>query len=155
MSRIIGIDLGTSTTEAAVYRNGRPEMIINYSNEIVTISAVGMDDQGNWVVGERARAQLLLSPENTAIEIKRKIGSGEKISVGGTTWTPSELSARILEYVRSYASKYLGEDIQRAVISVPAYLLELPTMLSMTCSIRLLSIYTRHGWIWFSSMMFP
>lgn len=136
MSRIIGIDLGTSTTEAAVYRNGRPEMIINYSNEIVTISAVGMDDQGNWVVGERARAQLLLSPENTAIEIKRKIGSGEKISVGGTTWTPSELSARILEYVRSYASKYLGEDIQRAVISVPAYFNEIQRQETMAAGRR-------------------
>ena len=121
MSGIIGIDLGTSTTEAAIYRNGKAEMILNLSGEAVTPSAVGVDDNGNWIVGDRARAQLLLSPENTAIEVKRKIGSGEMIRIGGASWTPAELSAHILEYVRSYASKYLGEDIRRAVISVPAY----------------------------------
>lgn len=121
MSTVIGIDLGTSTTEAAVYRDGKPEMIFNLSGDVVTPSAVGMDEHGNWVVGERARAQLLLSPENTAIEIKRKIGTSEKIRIGGTVWTPVDLSARILEYVRSYASKFLQEDIRRAVISVPAY----------------------------------
>lgn len=73
MSTIIGIDLGTSTTEAAVIRDGKPVMIVNPEKEIITPSAVGLDTSGNWVVGERARAQYLLSPENTAIEVKRKI----------------------------------------------------------------------------------
>ena len=125
MDIVIGIDLGTSTTEAAVYRDGKPEMIVNLSGDVIIPSAVGVDNDGNWIVGDRARAQLLLSPENTAIEIKRKIGTGEAITIGGTSWTASELSSHILEYVRGYVSKYLGEDVKRAVISVPAYFNEI------------------------------
>ncbi len=121
MSVVIGIDLGTSTTEAAVYRDGRPELIKNFLNEVITPSVVGIDDSGNWVIGERARAQYLLSPENTALEIKRKIGTGETISLGKRKYTPVELSAKILEYVRHYVSEALGEEVTRAVISVPAY----------------------------------
>lgn len=121
MSVVIGIDLGTSTTEAAVIRDGKPEMIVNLENEVITPSAVGIDKGGNWVVGERARAQYLLSPEDTAIEMKRKIGSGETLTVGKQTCTPVSLSARLLEYVKIYASRYLEEEVARAVISVPAY----------------------------------
>ena len=63
MSILIGIDLGTSTTEAAVYRNGKPEMILNLEGEAVIPSAVGIDDAGNWIAGARAKAQYLLSPD--------------------------------------------------------------------------------------------
>lgn len=121
MNTIIGIDLGTSTTEAAVIRDGRPVMIANLENEIITPSAVGIDTGGNWVIGEKARAQYLLSPKNTAIEIKRKIGTNEKITLGKQTYTSVDLSAKLLEYVKTYVSEYLGEEITRAVISVPAY----------------------------------
>ncbi len=121
MSTIIGIDLGTSTTEAAVIQNGKPLMIFNLENEIITPSAVGIDAGGKFVIGEKARAQYLLSPENTAIEVKRKIGTNEKIPLGQETYTPVELSAKLLEYVKSYASEYLKTEITRAVISVPAY----------------------------------
>lgn len=121
MSTIIGIDLGTSTTEAAVIQNGKPLMIFNMENEIITPSAVGIDADGSFVIGEKARAQYLLSPENTAIEVKRKIGTNEKIPLGKETYTPVELSAKLLEYVKSYASEYLKTTITRAVISVPAY----------------------------------
>jgi len=121
MKTVIGIDLGTSTTEAAIYRNGIVEMILNLEEEIITPSAIGIDDKGNWVIGKRAMSQLILSPQNTAIEVKRKIGTDSKISVGGHNYTPVELSAKLLEYVRKYASEYLGEDIRNAVISVPAY----------------------------------
>lgn len=121
MSTIIGIDLGTSTTEAAVIQNGKPLMIFNLENEIITPSVVGIDDDGKFVVGEKARAQYLLSPENTAIEVKRKIGTNEKIPLGKETYTPVELSAKLLEYVKSYVSEYLKTEITRAVISVPAY----------------------------------
>lgn len=118
---IIGIDLGTSTTEAAVIQDGKPVMIANMENEVITPSAVGIDKGGNWVVGEKARAQYLLSPENTAIEVKRKIGTDEKIRLGRQSYTPVGLSAKLLEYVKTYASEYLDEEITRAVISVPAY----------------------------------
>ncbi len=121
MSTIIGIDLGTSTTEAAVIQNGKPLMIFNLENEIITPSAVGLDADGTFVIGEKARAQYLLSPERTAIEVKRKIGTNEKIPLGKDTYTPVELSAKLLEYVKSYTSEYLKTEITRAVISVPAY----------------------------------
>ncbi|MBR2811357.1 MAG: Hsp70 family protein [Solobacterium sp.] len=121
MSRIIGIDLGTSTTEAAVFVDGKPQMIRNFDNEIVTPSAVGVDKNGSWVAGARAAAQYLLMPEKTAIEIKRKIGTEERFSIGKRSYSAVELSAKLLEYVRDYASEELGEDITRAVISVPAY----------------------------------
>ena len=121
MSIIIGIDLGTSTTEAAVYRNGQMELLTNPDGSVITPSAVGIDPSGNWVVGEKARAQYLLYPENTAIEVKRKTGTSEKLSLGTAKYTPVELQAKLLSYVRSYASEYLGENVDRAVISVPAY----------------------------------
>ncbi|MBQ9064377.1 MAG: Hsp70 family protein [Blautia sp.] len=121
MSAIIGIDLGTSTTEAAIYRDGKPELILNFLQQVVTPSAVGIDDAGNWIAGERARAQYLLSPERTAIEIKRAIGTNRTFLIGKKGYSPAELSAKILEYVRAYAAEYLGETIERAVISVPAY----------------------------------
>ncbi len=121
MSTVIGIDLGTSTTEAAVIQNGKPLMIFNLEHEIITPSAVGINESGDFVVGEKARAQYLLSPENTAIEVKRKIGTNEKISLNKKPYTPVELSAKLLEYVKAYASDYLKTDVTRAVISVPAY----------------------------------
>lgn len=125
MNTVIGIDLGTSTTEAAVIRDGKPVMIANMENEIITPSAIGIDGNGNWVIGEKARAQYLLSPQNTAIEVKRKIGTDEKIILGKQTYTPVGLSAKLLEYVKIYASEYLEEEVTRAVISVPAYFDEL------------------------------
>ncbi len=121
MHTVIGIDLGTSTTEAAVIRDGRPVMIVNMEQEVITPSAIGIDGNGNWVIGEKARAQYLLSPENTAIEVKRKIGTDERIALGRQTYTPVGLSAKLLEYVRIFASEYLQEEVIRAVISVPAY----------------------------------
>lgn len=121
MGTVIGIDLGTSTTEAAVIRDGRPLMIANMENEIITPSAIGIDGNGNWVIGEKARAQHLLAPHNTVIEVKRKIGTDEKITLGKQTYTPVGLSAKLLEYVRIYASEFLEEEVTRAVISVPAY----------------------------------
>lgn len=121
MSVIIGIDLGTSTTEAAVLRDGKPELILNSDGEKVTPSVVGMDDDGNLLVGMPALSRQILAPESTVLEIKRKMGSREKVRLGNASFTPEEISARILSYVRKFAGEYLGEDICRAVISVPAY----------------------------------
>ena len=128
MSVIIGIDLGTSTTEAAIFRNNEVEMILNYDGDSITPSAVGIDEAGNWVFGARARAQMLTRPENTAIEVKRKTGSGETIQLGKVNYLPVELQARLLSHVRGYVSEYLGEDVTRAVVSVPAYFNQIQRM---------------------------
>ena len=82
MSIVIGIDLGTSTTEAAVYRNGKPEMLLTADGKTIVPSFTGIAEDGNWIVGDRAKAQALLYPENTAMEIKRRMGKGELISLG-------------------------------------------------------------------------
>ncbi len=120
-STIIGIDLGTSTTEAAVIRNGKPEMILNFDGAIITPSAVGMDGDKNLVFGEKARSQYQLAPEDTIIEAKRKIGTKEKLRMGGREYTPVEISGMLLSHVKDFVSEYLKEEVSRAVISVPAY----------------------------------
>lgn len=118
---IIGIDLGTATTEAAIFRNGKAEMIPNFDGNLVTPSVIGIDESGNFIIGEKAKAQFLMAPERTVIEVKRKMGTGERIRMGRQSFSPTELSSMLLEYVKRYASQYLEEDIERAVISVPAY----------------------------------
>ena len=121
MDTIIGIDLGTSTTEAAIIKNGKPVMLLNFDQKEITPSVVGLDESGNIVVGEKAEGQLLIAPERTVREVKRKMGSFSKISMGNREYSPVEISAMILNYVRNFASEALGEDVKRAVISVPAY----------------------------------
>ncbi len=118
---IIGIDLGTTTTEAAVYRDGQVVMIPNPEGKIVTPSVVGVDEKGTQIVGEQAQGQYLIAPNRTAIEFKRKMGTEETIKLGQISYTPVQLSAQLLSYVRQYASEYLGEEVKHAVISVPAY----------------------------------
>ncbi len=125
MGIMIGIDLGTSTTEAAILKDGKPVMIRNQNGQVITPSVVGVDGEGNYVFGEQAKAQYLLEPENTVIEMKRKIGTGEKILMGGRDYTAVELSALLLGHVKKYAEEFLGEEIDRAIISVPAYFDEL------------------------------
>ena len=119
--KIIGIDLGTATTEAALFTDGQVHMIPNPDQQNITPSAVGLDETGKITVGEQAKASYLLAPERTVIDVKRKIGTGEQIRLGKKTFTPAEISAEILKYVKTYASQHLGEEITRAVISVPAY----------------------------------
>ncbi|MBQ7565354.1 MAG: Hsp70 family protein [Lachnospiraceae bacterium] len=95
---IVGIDLGTSTTEIAVIKNGKPVLLENSSGLTIIPSVVGLDDDDNWIAGERAKAQLLLSPRKTAAEIKRKIGTEEEITLGNRSFSAAELSAKLLEY---------------------------------------------------------
>ena len=105
MGMIIGIDLGTSTTEAAVLRDGKPVMVLNFDGRADTPSVVGLDDSGNTVVGEKAAAQLLLSPDRTVREVKRLMGSKEKVRLGTRVSSPVEISSMILSYVRNFAGK--------------------------------------------------
>jgi molecular chaperone DnaK len=121
MSIIVGIDLGTSTSEIAVLKNGKPIVIPNHLGEYITPSVVGLADDGKIIVGTEARDQLLLKPEDTVIEVKRLMGSGETVSLGGKQYTPQQISSFILGYLIECAQTYLGEEIDRAVITVPAY----------------------------------
>ncbi|MDO4546908.1 MAG: Hsp70 family protein [Clostridia bacterium] len=121
----IGIDLGTSTCEAAAVKDGKAQVIKNTDGSYITPSCVGIDDNGEFVIGRRAADQLLLKPDYTAIEIKRMIGTGQMISLGGKEYTAIDLSARLLNYIKEYASRELGENVDSAVITVPAYFDEL------------------------------
>lgn len=121
MSRIVGIDLGTSTSEIAFLKEGKPFVIPNHLGEYITPSVVGISDDGRIIVGKEARDQLLLKPDDTVIEVKRLMGSGTTVSMGGKEYTPQQISSFILSYLIDCASKYLDEDIDRAVITVPAY----------------------------------
>ena len=121
MGRVIGIDLGTSTTEVAIIKEGKPEMIPNLEGNIIIPTMIGITEEGEMVFGERAKAQLLTEPDKTVMEIKRKIGTGEMISMAGKQYSAMELSEKFLQHVKTYVEEALGEEIKRAVISVPAY----------------------------------
>jgi len=121
VSRIVGIDLGTSTSEIAFLKDGKPFVIPNHLGEYITPSVVGLSDDGRVIVGKEARDQLLLKPDDTVIEVKRLMGMGGTVSMGGKEYTPQQISSFILSYLVDCAGKYLGEDINRAVITVPAY----------------------------------
>lgn len=110
MDTIIGIDLGTSTTEAAVYQDGKPVIMLNFDGKEVTPSVVGLDDTGNVIVGEKAEGQQLLAPERTVREVKRLIGTDELVTMGKRQYSPVEISSMILSYVRNYAE---DEEAQR------------------------------------------
>lgn len=121
MSRILGIDLGTSTSEMAIMENGKPIVLLNPSGEKITPSIVGISEQGEFIVGQNAKEQIILRPEDTVMEVKRIMGSSEKVKMGKKEFTPQEVSAYILKYLKQGAEEVLGEKIDRAVITVPAY----------------------------------
>ena len=121
MSKIIGIDLGTSTSEAAYLKDGKPVIIPNNLGKRITPSVVYIDNQGVIKVGEAAQSYTILEPENTAIEVKRLMGSGQTVNLAGSNFTPQQVSSYILKYLKKCAEDFLGEAIQEAVITVPAY----------------------------------
>ena len=121
MSKIVGIDFGTSTSEAALLEDGHPVVISNQYGEKITPSAVGLAEDGSLLVGRDARDQFLLRPEETLLEIKRLMGSAEKVSLGDQNYTPAEIAAKIIKYLKECSEKHLGAAIDRAVITVPAY----------------------------------
>jgi len=121
MGRIAGIDLGTSTSEIAVLKDGKPYVIPNHLGEYITPSVVGVSEEGEIIVGKEAKEQVLLKPEDTVIEVKRLMGSNTPLRMGGKEYTPQEISSFILKYLIDCAEKHLDEKIERAVITVPAY----------------------------------
>lgn len=121
MSRIVGIDLGTSTSEIAYIADGAPVIIPNTLGKPVTPSVVHIAEDGTVLVGEPAAEYLLTRPEYTFMEVKRLTGSGKTLTALGKDYQPEELQAKLLRYLVDCAEKYLGEKIERAVITVPAY----------------------------------
>ncbi|MDR3337778.1 MAG: Hsp70 family protein, partial [Treponema sp.] len=121
MSRIVGIDLGTSTSEIACVVEGAPRLIPNTLGKLVTPSVVHIGEDGSVLVGEDAAEYLFTRPDCTFMEVKRLTGSGEVLRAHGKDHAPEELQAMLLRYLAGCAETYLGEKIDRAVITVPAY----------------------------------
>lgn len=119
MSKIIGIDLGTTNSCVAVLEGGEAKVIPNPEGNRTTPSVVAFKN-GERLVGEVAKRQAITNP-NTIISIKRHMGTDYKVEIEGKQYTPQEISAIILQYLKSYAEDYLGEPVTRAVITVPAY----------------------------------
>ena len=117
---IIGIDLGTTNSEVAILSGGRPE-VVREDGDAILPSCVGLDEAGDVIVGRRARNQSAVAPERTVLSIKRLMGSGEQVSMGAQTYTPQEISAFILKALKERAARALGDDVRKAVITVPAY----------------------------------
>jgi molecular chaperone DnaK len=119
MSKIIGIDLGTTNSCVAVLEGGEPKVIPNPEGNRTTPSVVAFKN-GERQVGEVAKRQAITNP-NTIMSIKRHMGTDYKVEAEGKNYTPQEMSAIILQYLKSYAEDYLGEPVTKAVITVPAY----------------------------------
>ncbi|MBQ8472334.1 MAG: molecular chaperone DnaK [Bacilli bacterium] len=119
MSKIIGIDLGTTNSCVSVLEGGSSTVIPNPEGNRTTPSVVAFKN-GERIVGDAAKRQAITNP-NTVISIKRLMGTSEKVELEGKKYTPEEISAMILSYMKDYAEKYLGEKVSKAVITVPAY----------------------------------
>ncbi len=121
MSKIVGIDLGTTNSGVSIVQNGAPVMLLNGSERIIP-SVVGYSEiSKSWLVGTPARNQYVLDPDNTARSIKRKMGSETRVNMGGQEFTPQQVSAFILRELKSIAERSLGEPVSDVVITVPAY----------------------------------
>lgn len=118
---ILGIDLGTTNSAMAYIKNGQPEMIVNSRGERTTPSVFQKNLSGELVVGSVAKNQYSSLPEQTVLEIKRKMGTDDKIMIGDSSFTPQQISAHFLKYLKQAAEDFLGEKITEAVITVPAY----------------------------------
>ena len=118
---IIGIDLGTTNSLAAVWKEGESVLIPNAFGETLTPSAVSVDEDGTILVGKVAKERLVSHPQFSASSFKRLMGTNSKLALGGQTFSPEELSAFVLRRLREDAEAYLGEKVEEAVISVPAY----------------------------------
>ena len=121
MSKIIGIDLGTTNSCVAVYEGSERVIIPNAQGGRTTPSVVAFTKTGERLVGESAKRQAVTNPERTISSIKRDMGTARKISIDGKSYTPEQISAMILQQLKSDAESYLGEKVTEAVITVPAY----------------------------------
>lgn len=121
MGKIIGIDLGTTNSCVAVMEGGEPVVIPNAEGNRTTPSVVAFSKNGERLVGQIAKRQAVTNPDNTVISIKRKMGPAEKVKIEGEEFSPQEISAMILQKLKTDAENYLGQKVTQAVITVPAY----------------------------------
>ena len=121
MSKIIGIDLGTTNSCVAVMEGGEPVVIANSEGARTTPSVVGFTKTGDRLVGQVAKRKAITNPDNTVSSIKRQMGTDHKVTLNGKEYTPQQVSAMILQKLKADAEAYLGETVTEAVITVPAY----------------------------------
>ena len=121
MSKIIGIDLGTTNSVVAVMEGGEPTVITTQEGGRLTPSVVGFTKNGERLVGQLAKRQAVSNPERTISSIKRHMGTKYTVTIDGKDYTPEQISAMILEKMKGDAERYLGEKVTEAVITVPAY----------------------------------
>ncbi len=121
MPKVVGIDLGTTNSVVAIMENGSPVVIANAEGSRITPSVVAFTNTGERLVGQLARRQAVLNPQQTISSIKRKMGTNERVRADGRHYTPQEISAMILQKLKADAEAYLGEPVTSAVITVPAY----------------------------------
>ena len=121
MSKIIGIDLGTTNSCVAVMEGGQPVVIANAEGSRTTPSVVAFTKDGERLIGQVAKRQAVTNPDRTVISIKREMGTSYKVSIDGKQYTPQDISAMVLSKMKETAESYLGEKVTQAVITVPAY----------------------------------
>ena len=121
MAKTVGIDLGTTNSCVAVLEGGEPTVIANAEGARTTPSIVGFTKTGERLVGNAAKRQAVVNPDRTVISIKRKMGTSDKVTIDGTSYSPEQISAMILQKLKADAEAYLGEKVDKAVITVPAY----------------------------------
>ena len=121
MAKTVGIDLGTTNSVVAVLEGGEPTVIANSEGSRLTPSVVGFNKAGERLVGASAKRQAIVNPDRTIISIKRKMGTAEKVTIDDKSYSPEEISAMILQKLKADAEAYLGEKVDAAVITVPAY----------------------------------
>ncbi len=121
MSKIIGIDLGTTNSCVAVMEGGKPVVIANAEGSRTTPSVVSFTKDGERLVGQTAKHKAVINPDRTIISIKREMGTSYKVNIDGKDYTPQDISAMVLTKMKETAESYLGEKVTEAVITVPAY----------------------------------
>ena len=121
MGKIIGIDLGTTNSCVAVMEGGEPVVIANAEGSRTTPSVVAFSKTNERIVGQVAKRQSITNPDRTVMSIKRHMGSDFKVHIDSDTYTPQQISAMVLQKMKSEAEAYLGQPVTEAVITVPAY----------------------------------
>jgi molecular chaperone DnaK len=121
VSKVVGIDLGTTNSVVAIMEGGKPAVITNAEGNRITPSVVGFSKTGERLVGELAKRQAVSNPDRTIVSIKRKMGTAHKVAIDGKDYSPEEISAMILKKLKDDAERYLGSSVTQAVITVPAY----------------------------------